>query len=46
MRGSFSAFMWQGVALCFNSSLKEDYDPDGDEKGMEIAIKMIEDGQL
>ena len=46
MRGSFSAFMWQGVALCFNSSLKADYDPDGDEKGMEIAIKMIEDGQL
>jgi len=46
MRGSFSAFMWQGVALMFNSSLKADYDPDGDEKGIEIAIKMIEDGQL
>ncbi len=46
MRGSFSAFMWQGVALMFNSSLKADFDPDGDEKGIEIAIKMIEDGQL
>ena len=46
MRGSFSAFMWQGVALCFNSSLKADYDAEGDEKGIEIAIKMIEDGQL
>ncbi|MGZ4035085.1 MAG: DUF4294 domain-containing protein [Bacteroidia bacterium] len=46
MRGSFSAMMWQGVALMFNSSLKADYDADGDEKGIEIAIKMIEDGQL
>ncbi len=46
MRGSFSAAMWQGVAIVFNSSLKADYDADGDEKNIEQAIKLIEDGQF
>lgn len=46
MRGSFSAAMWQGVALVFNSSLKSDYDAEGDEKNIEMAIKLIEDGQF
>lgn len=46
MRGSFSATMWQGVALVFNSSLKSDYDALGDERNIEMAIKMIEDGQF
>lgn len=46
MRGSFSATMWQGVALVFNSSLKSDYDAEGDEKNIELAIKLIEDGQF
>ncbi len=46
MRGSFSAAMWQGVAIVFNSSLKADYDADGDEKNIELAIKLIEDGQF
>ena len=46
MRGSFSATMWQGVAIVFNSSLKADYDAEGDEKNIEMAIKLIEDGQF
>ena len=46
MRGSFSAAMWQGVAIVFNSSLKSDYDADGDEKNIELAIRLIEDGQF
>lgn len=46
MRGSFSAAMYQGVAIVFNSSLKSDYDADGDEKNIEYAIRMIEDGQF
>lgn len=46
MRGSFSAAMWQGVAIVFNSSLKADYDAEGDEKNIEMAIKLIEDGQF
>lgn len=46
MRGSFSAAMWQGVAIVFNSSLKSDYDAEGEEKNIELAIRMIEDGQF
>lgn len=46
MRGSFSAFMWQGVALVFNSSLKDEYEGDGEDRAIEAAIHMIEDGQL
>jgi len=46
MRGSFSAFMWQGVAVMFNSSLKSDYDPNGDDndKMIEEAIGLVESG--
>ncbi len=46
MRGSFSAFMWQSVALMFNSNLKSDYDAEGEDKAIEAAIKMIENGDL
>jgi hypothetical protein len=46
MRGSFSAFMWQGVALMFNSSLKAEYDPAGDDKAIEEAIKLVENGDF
>lgn len=45
MRGNFSAFMWQGVALMFNSSLKDDYDAEGEDKAIELAIKVIEAGE-
>lgn len=44
MRGSFSAFMWQSLASLFNSSLKYDYDPKGEDKAIEQAIKLIENG--
>ena len=46
MRGSFSAFMWQGLALMFNSNLKTEYDAEGDDKSIELAIRLIEDGQF
>jgi hypothetical protein len=46
LRGSFSAFMWQGVALMFNSSLKDDYDSAGEDKAIEEAIKLIENGDF
>jgi hypothetical protein len=46
MRGSFSAFMWQGVALMFNSNLKSEYDPQGDDKAIEEAIKLVENGDF
>lgn len=46
MRGSFSAFMWQSVALMFNSSLKSEYDADGNDKDIEAAIRLIESGEF
>ena len=46
MRGSFSAFMWQGVALMFNSSLKAEYDGGGDDKAIEEAIRLVENGDF
>ncbi len=46
MRGSFSAFMWQGVAILFSSNLKDDYDAKGEDKAIEEAIKLIENGDF
>jgi len=46
MRGSFSAFMWQGLALMFSSNLKDEYDAEGEDKAIEHAIKMLEAGEL
>lgn len=44
LRGSFRAFMWQGVARLFGSNLKSEYDADGEDKLIELAIKQIESG--
>lgn len=46
MRGSFSAFMWQSLSLLFNSSLKDEYDPEGEDKAIEQAISLIERGDF
>ena len=46
LRGNFSAFMWQGLASLFGSSLKTEYDPEGEDKLIEIAIKQIESGEF
>lgn len=46
LRGSFSAFMWQSVAVMFNSSLKDDYDGAGEDKAIEDAIRLIENGDF
>lgn len=44
MRGSFSAFMWQSLALLFNSNMKNEYDPAEEDKAIESAIAQIEGG--
>lgn len=44
MRGSLSAFMWQSVALMFNSNMKKEYDAENEDKDIEAAIKLIENG--
>ncbi len=46
LRGSFSAFVWQGVASLFGSSLKSEYDAKGEDKFIEIAIYQIENGMI
>ncbi|MFC2097408.1 DUF4294 domain-containing protein [Bacteroidota bacterium] len=46
LRGSFSAFFWQGVARIFGSNLKSEYDPEKDDILIEEIIKMIEAGVL
>ena len=46
LRGSFSAFMWQSVARLFGSSLKSEYDPQGDDKMIEQIIQLIQSGQI
>lgn len=46
MRGTLSAYMWQGLALMFNSSLKDEYDAEGEDKAIERAIKLIEAGEF
>jgi hypothetical protein len=42
LRGNFKAFMWQGVARLFGSNLKSEYDSDGDDKLIEMAVNQIE----
>jgi hypothetical protein len=46
LRGSFSAFMYQGVALMFGSNLKSEYDPQGNDKAIEEAIRLVENGDF
>ena len=42
LRGSFSAFMWQGMARLFGSNLKSEYDSEGEDKLIEMAVNQIE----
>lgn len=44
LRGKFSAFMWQGVARLFGSNLKSEYDANGEDRLIELAIRQIESG--
>jgi len=46
LKGSFNAFMWQTVARLFGSNLKQEYDPEGDDKMIEEIVQMIEDGEI
>lgn len=46
LRGSFQAWMWQGVARIFGNDLKGEYDPDGDDQLVESIVRRIENGEL
>lgn len=45
-RGGFSATFWQGIARLFKNDLKDDYDPEGDDKMLEEIVTLIELGYL
>ena len=44
LKGRFKAFWWQGVARVFGSSLKSEYDPEGDDRAIETAVLLIDMG--
>lgn len=41
-KGGFTARFWQTVAFLFNSSLKQPYDPKGDDKAIEAIVEEVE----
>jgi hypothetical protein len=45
-RGSFSAFMWQSVAIVFGNNLKSEYDPTGEDAKIEEVVQLIEMGVI
>jgi hypothetical protein len=46
LKGSFSAFIFQGIARLFGSNLKSEYDAIEEDKMIEDIIVRIENGQL
>jgi hypothetical protein len=46
IKGNFSAVFWQAIARIFGSTLKAEYDPDGEDQLIERIVLMIESGQL
>lgn len=46
LRGSFEAWVWQGVAKLFGNDLKSDYDPYGDDVLVESIVRRIENREL
>jgi len=46
LRGSFTAFVWQGLARLFGQDLRSTYDPEGDDHLMELVVQRIERGEL
>ncbi|MDD2564492.1 MAG: DUF4294 domain-containing protein [Salinivirgaceae bacterium] len=46
MRGTLSAYFWQGLARLFGETLKVNYDPKGADKLIEEIVVKIEQGNL
>lgn len=45
-RGSFMAFFYQNFARIWGYNLKTRYDPTGEDKDIEMIVRLIEQGQL
>ena len=41
-KGKFNAAFWQTLALVFGSNLRQNYDPSGADKAMEMIVKDVE----
>lgn len=46
LRGSFVAFVWQGMARLFGQDLRSNYDPLGEDSTIELIVQRIERGEL
>ncbi|HQW06610.1 MAG: DUF4294 domain-containing protein [Flavobacteriales bacterium] len=46
LRGSFQAFIWQGLAQLFGQDLKSGYDREGEDNVIELIVQRIERGEL
>ena len=46
LRGNFTAFWYQAFARIWGYNLKIKYDPEGEDRKLEIIVRMIERGQL
>lgn len=46
LRGSFQAFFWQSLARLFGSTLKTEYDAEGDDAAIESIVRSIEKGEI
>jgi hypothetical protein len=44
LKGSITAFFWQGIARIFGNNLKAEYDPEGDDRVIEDIVRGIEAG--
>lgn len=43
LKGGFNAFVWNGVAQLFSNNLKREYDPNGDDREMELIVRELEE---
>lgn len=46
LKGSMNAFFAQGVAKIFGHNLKDVYDPEGEDKTIEMIVRQIETGKI
>ncbi len=46
LKGSLNAFFAQGMARLFGHDLKDDYDPEGEDKTIEMIVRQIETGKI
>jgi len=46
LKGTFTAFFWQGIARLFGADLKKPYDKYGEDREVEKLVRMYQDGSF